>query len=192
MVYSLSDLTILDNFIDNNKYQCVRSSVEDQKFTWYKHGILYNKKSNSDTGFFFDGDEKYNMQFVNVLFDKDTRRQELKYFIPIISKLNINSQNLLRFKVNLTLNWGKQVFSGYHIDIIEDSPTPDYIIMTAVYYINTNNGFTQFKDGDKVNSVANRIVIFPGDRYHAGVTCDDEAYRLVANINWKHPLPTSR
>lgn len=191
MVYSLDDLTILDNFLDNNKYQCILNAVEDQGFTWFKHGILYNKNHSTETGFFFDNDEKYNMQFVNVLFDHSTRKQDLKYFIPILSKLNINSKNLLRFKVNLTVNWGKPVFSGYHIDIVEDHPTPDYLNMTAVYYINTNNGYTQFKDGDKVNSIANRIVIFPGNKYHAGVTCDDEAYRLVANINWKHPLPTA-
>ena len=32
--------------------------------------------------------------------------------------------------------------------------------ITGIYYINTNDGYTAFKDGDKVKSVANRIVLF--------------------------------
>ena len=32
---------------------------------------------------------------------------------------------------------------------------------TAVYYINTNDGYTCFEDGERVGSVANRMVVFP-------------------------------
>ena len=54
---------------------------------------------------------------------------------------------------------------------------------TAVYYINSCNGYTYFEDGYKVKSVANRIVIFPRDTQHSGTTSSD-SYRQVINFNY--------
>ena len=57
-------------------------------------------------------------------------------------------------------------------------------ITTAVYYINTNNGWTEFENGDKVESVANRIVIFDSNTMHTGTTCTDEKVRVLINFNY--------
>ena len=45
-------------------------------------------------------------------------------------------------------------------------------------------GWTQFKKGGKVKSVANRMVIFDNNLLHAGVTCTDEKCRVVMNFNY--------
>ena len=66
--------------------------------------------------------------------------------------------------------------SGWHHDL--DNMT------TAVLYMNTCNGWTQFKKGGKVKSVANRMVIFDNNLLHAGVTCTDEKRRIVVNFNY--------
>jgi len=57
-------------------------------------------------------------------------------------------------------------------------------VTTAIFYINTNNGWTNFKNGDKVESVENRLVIFDSNLEHEGVTCTDEIRRLVINFNY--------
>ena len=51
-------------------------------------------------------------------------------------------------------------------------------------YMNTNNGYTRFKDKTKVNSKANRIVKFPYTYLHGGTTCTDEHTRVVVNFNF--------
>ncbi len=56
--------------------------------------------------------------------------------------------------------------------------------MTAVYYYNTNNGKTVFKNGHEVESVANRMVIFPNDWHHTGQYQTDAPVRYVLNLNW--------
>lgn len=56
--------------------------------------------------------------------------------------------------------------------------------MTSIIYINTNNGYTKFKNGDTVESVRNRLVTFPAHLKHAGSTCTDEEYRCVINLNY--------
>ena len=55
---------------------------------------------------------------------------------------------------------------------------------TAIYYLNTNNGFTKFENGDKVNSVANRMVIFDSNLKHTGTSCTDAHARMLINFNY--------
>ena len=50
--------------------------------------------------------------------------------------------------------------------------------------MNTNNGYTKFETGEKVESVANRLVTFPNNMMHTGTTCTDEQYRCVMNIDY--------
>ena len=69
---------------------------------------------------------------------------------------------------------------GWHIDFIDDPP-----ITTAILYLNSNNGWTEFKKGGKVKSVENRIVIFDSNLEHQGVTCTDELQRVVLNFNYE-------
>ena len=51
--------------------------------------------------------------------------------------------------------------------------------------MNTNNGWTEFKSGIKVNSIANRMLIFDSKYEHVGVTSTDSNRRVVLNFNFK-------
>ena len=55
---------------------------------------------------------------------------------------------------------------------------------TSTYYINTNNGWTEFEDGGKVESVANRMLVFDSNLVHGGVSCTDEKTRILINFNY--------
>ena len=57
-------------------------------------------------------------------------------------------------------------------------------LTTSIFYVNTNNGYTKFEDGTKVESVANRMVIFPSNMKHIGTSCTDEKTRVVINFNY--------
>ena len=52
------------------------------------------------------------------------------------------------------------------------------------YYINTNNGGTEFANGDFAKSVANRAVIVDGNIEHQTVGQTDADVRLIININY--------
>ena len=55
---------------------------------------------------------------------------------------------------------------------------------TAIFYLNTNNGYTKFKDGTKIESISNRAIYFDSDLMHFGSTCTDKDFRFVLNINY--------
>ena len=55
---------------------------------------------------------------------------------------------------------------------------------TAIFYVNTNNGYTKFEDETIVESVANRVVTFPANMKHTGTSCTDEKTRVIINFNY--------
>jgi len=70
---------------------------------------------------------------------------------------------------------------NFHTDVTNDYKNSK----TAVFYLNNNNGYTLFKKGKrKVESVANRIVIFDAKEEHTTVTQTDTNIRVVLNLNF--------
>jgi hypothetical protein len=55
---------------------------------------------------------------------------------------------------------------------------------TAVFYCDTNNGFTKLINGDVIKSIENKILIFDAEIMHTGTTCTDKPRRTVINFNY--------
>ena len=104
---------------------------------------------------------------------------------PILEK--IGCKILIKSKANLrTVAPEKDMIFGYHTD----DQSRDYafaygVTETAIFYVNTNNGYTIFKDSQKkIDSIENRLVTFPTDTEHCGVSCTDSKHRVVINFNY--------
>ena len=104
-------------------------------------------------------------------------KEYLPYFYPLLDK--IVSGFLLRVSLNLTFATPNPYVSEFHVDTeVKNSNT-------CVYYLNSNNGGTKFRDsGEIVQSQRNRGVIFPSHFYHAAVNTTDTKLRWVLNINY--------
>ena len=91
-----------------------------------------------------------------------------------------------RIKANLELYTGDTAFkSDYHVDWKNPHTKKGCKNMTVgIYYVNGNNGYTEFEDGTKVESVENRFVSFAGDLIHRGVSQTDTKERVVINFNY--------
>ena len=90
---------------------------------------------------------------------------------------------LIRIKANLNPRLTEPFYSNFHTDIL-GLDVEDFIFTTAIFYINTNNGYTEFEDGTIVESVANRLVTFGSNIQHRGVTQTDEQTRILINFNY--------
>ena len=58
----------------------------------------------------------------------------------------------------------------------------------CVFYVNTNNGYTEFENGEKVKSIENRAVIFDNNIKHFGTTSTDTKRRMVLNLAFKKSI----
>ena len=159
-------IKVIDNFLEDNVFTGIQPNVMGDCFPWY----LNDYRS--------EGNPLYDYQFTHTIVKDD---MILSSYFPVIydaffAKLGI--KKVLRVKLNLTTRTENLFNHGFHVDTLLKSKT-------AVFYVNTNNGKTVFKNGEEVNSVANRVVIFDTDLEHAATSHTDEKTRVVVNFNYE-------
>ena len=155
-------MKIIDNFLDDNDFKLVKDTFQVSNFPWYYTPFQVKPGDNS-------------FMFCH-LFVNDDKRHSLftDSMRPFLNKLNI--KKLLRIKANLTTKKQVQIKGEMHTDFENCT--------TAIWYLNTNNGYTLFENGNKVECVENRMVIFDSNLKHCGVESNDSETRIVINFNY--------
>ena len=172
------DIQIIDNFLERNKFLALQENViGNNKMPWM---LSNNVASRYNTGEEIC-EEKYNYQLAHTLFDNAQPPSPFAHILNDFLDV-LDPMLLLRVKVNLNPSVDKFIDHGMHIDILPEELAQT--CTTGVFYLNTNNGYTKFQDGSKVDSVENRLVLFPAIMKHTGSTCTDEKYRAVLNVNY--------
>jgi len=160
---------IIDNVLNKYDWDKIYPVVTGMHFPWFwSPGVIEDNSC----------DELDNYQFCNTVYypPQIIQSNYLTTLSPIWQSLEMRS--LLRLKLNMNPRTTEIVEHGHHVDFPwEDS-------YSGVFYFNTNDGYTKFEDGTKVESIANRMVIFPTNIKHTGTTCTDQQSRIVLNINW--------
>ena len=153
---------VLDDFLDQKLFDQLEEQMMGMFFPWnYNEGIV------------LPDDGKY--QFTHCFYQEyEPRSQYWSLVQPVFKDLNASS--IIRCKANLKTKTTEPVVNDYHTDF------PNCI--TAILYMNTNNGCTIFRDGTKIHSKSNRLVVFDSNLQHAGVTCTDVNRRVVINFNF--------
>ena len=164
---------IIDNFVDQDSFQMLQKTMFDLSFHWSYNSVIDYE------------DDKDKFQFTHNFYDQKTGGSSSifyndRFFNNILKK--VGSKEIFRIKANLLTKTPEIVPNRFHTDIQGNWGVIPYI--TSILYMNTNNGYTEFEDGTKVESVANRFISFPMDMKHRGTSCTDEKIRVVINFNY--------
>ena len=163
----MSDIKIYDDLLPNPDYLLI--NMLSPQFNWHFGGKVSNDRM---------CDELDDYQFANVMYqDMTPKNDEFGLVTDILNLAKLKIAALIRVKANLNPRTHKIIKHGFHVDL-------PYPCTTAIYYVNTCNGFTEFEDGTVVESVANRFVTFPSSLKHTGTTCTDQKARIVINFNY--------
>ena len=160
---------IIDNFIDQQSFQNLKNTMLGDNFCWnYNQAIDY-------------ADDKDKFQFTHSFY-KDSGPSSFFYdtITPVLRR--IKYKELFRIKANLLTRTSKIEPNTFHTDIQGNWGVLPYI--TSIFYLNTNDGYTEFEDGTKIESIENRWVSFPEDTKHRGTSCTNERVRVVINFNY--------
>ena len=162
------DIKVIDNFLDKEGFVKLQHHMLLEKFfPWYfqdTRDLEVNKDLNQ-------------YQFTHIFFNDYKATSTYFYLLePLLKKLKVKS--LIKVKANLN-PYSPKLYKGYfHSDTVHNN-------LTAVYYLNENNGYTFFeKNNKKVKSKENRIVIFDAQMKHAGTNTTDKKKRVVLNLNY--------
>jgi len=161
-------MEIFDNFIDDLSHKAIEETLLGANFPWYFNNNKVGRKYQ---------DHINNFQFTHAFYSEFSARSSYFSVIePLLVKLNPSA--IVRIKANLVPVTESIISYDLHNDF------EFFDGLTAIYYVNSNNGHTFFEDGTIVNSVANRLVVFPANLKHSGTTCTDQKVRSVINFNY--------
>ena len=149
-------MKIEDNLLEQDEFDHLQTFMMGENFSWfYKNAIVFPEEREKK--------QSNNFQFIHLFYDDRVPISPFyEKLTPIFNK--IQALSFLRIKANLRTRTSKIVPSEFHIDmqlVISEEKLKQW--WTSIFYLNTNNGYTEFEDGTKVESVANRIVSFSSD-----------------------------
>ena len=152
-------MKVIDNFLEQDSFNNFRDIITGQNFPWY----FNNEKV-------LDDNSLDNFQFVNIFQQGNTAN-----FLLDVFKEKLKISNFLRAKLNCTTRTSKIFKFKPHYDWDGDCNI-------AIFYINSNNGYTEFETGEKIKSVENRLLMFDNKLKHFGTTSTNSKTRIVLNL----------
>ena len=157
-------IQIIDNFLLEEEFKSIQSLMMGYEFQWfYSEGRV-----RKDDGLF---------DMVHMFYQPEVGLNSTHLSIWKTFMDKVEAKRCMRIKANLTFKTSEPDPTLYHRDY------PD--IKTAIFYINTNNGYTEFENGVIVNSVSNRVCIFDSNFKHRGIPHTEGGnQRIVVNFNY--------
>ena len=152
-------MKVIDNFLEQDSFNNFRDIITGQDFPWY-----FNDQK------VLDDNSLDNFQFVNIFQPGNTAN-----FLLDVFKEKLEVSNFLRAKLNCTTRTSKIFKFKSHNDWDGDCNV-------AIFYVNSNNGFTEFETGHKIKSIENRLLIFDNKLKHFGTTSTNSKTRIVLNL----------
>ena len=174
---------IYDNCLPLNIFEVMKEIMLSGEFPWfYNDTILYGGKFESPLDGYDNDNTVY--QFTHSFFKPDDYiwSSWTEVILPILNVLPPRAW--IRVKANLGTIQTKHLVGGWHCDMRDNTNKPYADCFNSILYMNTNNGYTLMETGDKIESIENRLVIFPSSVLHTGITQTDTKVRVLLNFNF--------
>ena len=163
---------VIDNFLDEEYFDSLVTLFTDKE-----------KTNNTIMPWFFGSSIAYpgvikdKLFYMAHLFYEDNMPRSNYYdnLIPLLEKLEVRC--LIRIKANLFPN----------TEILHEHPMHwdyPYSHSGAILSLNTCDGYTKLEDGTKIDSVANRVLLFDSSEKHCSTTTTNVSARINININF--------
>ena len=166
---------VIDNFLNPKTFTRLLNGVESNAISW-----VWNKDTYVDNN--GKGDNLW--MFNQVLFNNNPSFVPAFQIIEDLQADIVPFKKVLKLKLNLYPNQGKNILHKEHKDI-NTGEEIDKKVITSIFNFHDCNGGTIININGKeenVPSKANRLILFDNS-YHYGYTQNDLPRRIVLNIN---------
>mgnify|MGYP001415441447 FL=1 len=164
------EVLVYDDFLDPSSFELLQNTMMDNGKNSMAFPWLWSE--NPDRALHI-----YHLYHVFWHNDKVWTHPDYWKIIKPLTKA-LNCKKIIKIRANLTTRT-KDIEEFYmHTDV-----PSNFKSKTAIYYVNSNDGYTKF-EGNKIESVANRMIVFDSNINHTGTTCTNTKRRLVINFNY--------
>ena len=155
-----------EKFLHDDDFFPLRDRLLSEDFSWFH----IEKQLALDTQLYTD------FFTHSIYYNHEINSNCYHLITPFLKKMNIRA--IIAIRVNLVTIKHERVIGNFHTDYrYQDSKT-------AIYYLNTNNGYTEFEDGTKIDCEENKLVVFNTQLKHRIVSQTDKTKRVVINFNY--------
>ena len=161
-------MKIIDNYFTDADFKRITNIFESPLCPWYyAKGIVDHDDNNALDDYFFCHMVYERLQPVS------------NYFFDLIKILEPKNLGVItRIKCNMYPRTTMVNIHPWHTDSITQQ------LNGALLMLNTCDGFTGFKNGERAYSVANRMVLFDSSEEHHSTSTSDASVRMTLNINY--------
>ena len=163
-----NEIKIIDNYLPKETMDYLENFIISNNFPYYYNVNIAGENIKTTDTFMFNHN----------LMNKNEECSTVGKMITNLIMNNITHKYIYRSKINFYLKTCKIKKHLFHIDDTKLN------MQVALFYVNTNNGYTEFKNKTIVNSVRNRLLLFPGKLKHRSTTTTDTRHRVNININF--------
>jgi hypothetical protein len=168
---------VIDNFLDKDYFNILRrlfmeeDNGTDTRTPWFYQSTIsypkgYDKPIEEDNLFYM----------IHLLYNNNVPMSNFyNKMAPLLQKLKVTC--LIRIKTNLYPNTTILHEHLMHTD-------GDFSQFAALLSLNTCDGYTKLKDGTKIDSVANRVLLFDPCEEHCSTTTTNVKARFNINVNY--------
>ena len=168
------EFQIFDNFLSPQDFTNIKNEITALEFQWSFSPHVDHPEESPTPG-----------QFVHTVYYGGVPASDFYNRLAPILEHKLDCCCLYRIKANLQPRLPEPFTYMYHSDLEYDFDFESAAHWTtAIFYINTNNGYTQFKNGETVDSIENRLITFPAVMKHRSVSQTDTQTRIVINFNY--------
>ena len=162
------EVKVVDNFLSKEEHNYLLTEMTAVGFPWFVNNHITKP-----------GESQGNLFALTHLF-QIANESNSTYYEPIIKNILLPKMDVLALhRVKANLYPGRETLHTHTLHV--DNP---WSHKGAIYYLNTNNGYTEFEDGTRVESVANRMMYFDPSIKHSSTDCTDDRYRININFNY--------
>jgi hypothetical protein len=170
----------IDNFLPQEEFENIRDLILNQSET-ESIGYFPRHYVTNYSNEFSDVNPPWNWYATHMLYDFNRSQSsycEQFYAIFVLKFYDMKIiKSLIRMKINFYPHSETLKVHGFHDDYPFDH-------CGALFSINTCDGYTEFEDGTKVDSVANRLMLFNPKQPHRSTTTTTAFGRFNINFNF--------
>ena len=163
---NLANVKIDKNIYTDKQIFEIENFVTSSDFPWY---YIKHKNEEKKEEIFFGH---------NFYWDHNFCSAHINLITPLLNFIRPTS--ILGIRMNLSINKNEHYFSGFHTDKFNNQTKHT----TAIFYLNTNNGYTELEDGTKILSEKNKLASFPASVVHRSCSSTNNSCRIVINFNY--------
>lgn len=158
---------IQDNYLPEKLFKELKNKIMGDMVPWFfQHQIntMHNK-------------EDLSCYFTHLVFFDQIPLSQIFPEIHQIFKKKLDAKAFIRIKLNCYPRTQKIETHEPHID-------EDFEHKGAIFYINTNDGYTILDNKVKIESIENRILLFDSHKPHSSTSCTNQKARFNINFNY--------